>query len=748
MFFFQSIKPQKKLPLSSFHRLMLGAVCLMLSFSLGCKPEKKIWVTVDSEYNFIDHTDQMETEGRNSNLVRLQKLRIDHEYRRIIKQFLDTTLIFKDIFIHEGARLHFGLGMNPADRKKEGRRIQIDLLIKAGTNSEEKNLFSHSLDPIDQTESRKWNDKEIDLSDLAGKTVTVLFRASPAQAHADLDTWIALSEPYILSSGRKIRITKSNERNIILITADTLRADYLGCYGHRIVKTPVIDDLATQSVLFENCIAQCNQTNPSHSSIFTSLYLKDHGVYNNSTLLNEGVLTMAEIFKENGFRTAAFVSASHLNPDQSGFGQGFDDFYTWPGSNPYLKQLPPQRQAASTNRDVFSWIVEHHGERFFMWIHYFDPHALYIPPYPYNDMYSRMGTLGPQDKSEEEFFKNRFKLERWTEKQFSFLKAGKGEKRFTERFTDLLQQNDVSSQLFARTKDFFEEDFSFNNFVLWMEENSARLKKGQRPEARFSSWLDLIIPLIEEKKSTCTLLDPQYKNVGDINYPISQYMGEISYLDEQIGMLLQRLKEFGLYDGTDIIFTADHGESMGEHGIYFTHRGLYEPTLKIPLIIKASKIMRGTRIPDVVSSTDILPTLLELHNIKWDGSFRGKSLMNMLGGKNSKSVENLSFSENANKFALSIRTERYKFIKDLETVDYYSFLLGKPQFVEGRDHLYDLRSDPGEKEDLARSHRELLQQFDKRAVAWLEDRLAVPQPEERQLDEETIKKLKALGYIK
>jgi arylsulfatase A-like enzyme len=727
---------------------MLGVLCLTLSVSIGCKTNKKIWITVDTEYNFIDHMNQMETEGRNSDPVKIQKLCIDREYRRIIKQFLDTRLIFKEVLIHEGAQLHVGLGMNPADRDKEGKRIKIDLLIKASENSEEKNVFSHSLDPFDQIESGKWNDKEIDLSDFAGKTVTVLFRASPAQVNTDLNTWIALSDPYILSSGRKIRITKPNEKNIILITADTLRADYLGCYGHGIVKTPVIDGLARQSVLFENCISQCNQTNPSHSSIFTSLYLKDHGVYDNSTILNEGVLTMAEIFKENGFRTVAVVSASHLNPDQSGFGQGFDDFYTWPGSNPSLKQLPPQRQAASTNRDVFSWIAKNYGERFFMWIHYFDPHALYIPPYPYNDMYYGRGKLVAQDKSEDEFFKNRFKLEQWIEKQFLLLKAGKGEKRFTERFIDLLQQNDVSSQFFTRSKDFFKKDFSSDNFALWLNENSAHLKNGQRPDAQFSSWLDLIIPLIEEKKNACTLLDPQYKDVDDINYPISQYMGEVSYLDEQIGLLLQRLKEFNLYDQTDIIFTADHGESMGEHGIYFTHRGLYESTLKIPLIIKAPKISRGTRIPDVVSSIDILPTLLELHDIRRDASFRGKSLVSLMTGKRSKLTENLSFSENANKFAISIRTEKYKFIKDLETVDYYSFLLGKPQFIAGRGHLYDLQSDPEEKEDLAESQPGLLERFDMEATAWLADRLRVPQPDKRKLDEETIKRLKALGYIK
>lgn len=166
--------------------------------------------------------------------------------------------------------------------------------------------------------------------------------------------------------------------NVLLITVDTLRADYLGCYGHPEVLTPNIDNLAAEGVNFLNNVAPSQCTNPAHASIFTGLYLAFHGVYDNQTPLAEEAVTLAEILSQKGYRTLAGVSARHLNTENANFSQGFDEF---------LECEPIEMTAGERNREFFKKLRKAAGRSFFAWIHYYDPHGDYAPPAPYDTMY-------------------------------------------------------------------------------------------------------------------------------------------------------------------------------------------------------------------------------------------------------------------------------------------------------------------------------------------------------------------------
>ncbi len=166
--------------------------------------------------------------------------------------------------------------------------------------------------------------------------------------------------------------------NVVLITLDTTRADYLGCYGHPEVKTPNIDRLAAAGINFLNNVAPSQCTNPAHASILTGLYLAFHGVYDNQTSLDEGALTLAEILRDKGYRTLAAVSARHLNPENTNFSQGFDEF---------LESDPVQLTAEERNQQFLKKLRKVARRSFFAWVHYFDPHGDYSPPVPYNSMY-------------------------------------------------------------------------------------------------------------------------------------------------------------------------------------------------------------------------------------------------------------------------------------------------------------------------------------------------------------------------
>ncbi len=170
--------------------------------------------------------------------------------------------------------------------------------------------------------------------------------------------------------------------NVLLITIDTLRADHVGAYGASGVETPSLDGLADEGVLFENSIAATPLTLPSHCSIMTGMNPPRHAVRNNGIfLLDDSHETLAERFREAGYDTGAVVGAVVLD---AGFGldQGFD-FYDWSESSQRASETGyPDRPAEEVTDVALRWLAARERP-FFLWIHYYDPHAAYLPPAPF-----------------------------------------------------------------------------------------------------------------------------------------------------------------------------------------------------------------------------------------------------------------------------------------------------------------------------------------------------------------------------
>lgn len=190
--------------------------------------------------------------------------------------------------------------------------------------------------------------------------------------------------------------TRADRPNLLLITMDTTRADKLGAYGCPDIRTPAIDGLARDGVLFLDAHASVPITLPSHCTIMTGLYSLGHGVRNNGNyVLPDGVTTLAEVLSREGYATAAFVGAYVLD-SQFGLSQGFgtydDSFreYGKAGAS-YFGYL--ERPAVELTERALSWI-DSASEPFFLWLHYFDPHYPYLPPPPFDVLYARDPYLG------------------------------------------------------------------------------------------------------------------------------------------------------------------------------------------------------------------------------------------------------------------------------------------------------------------------------------------------------------------
>lgn len=178
-------------------------------------------------------------------------------------------------------------------------------------------------------------------------------------------------------------------RPFVLVTLDTTRADRLQPYGATDIATPTLLSLAREGVVFEQAMSVAPITLVAHTSLLTGLYPPRHGVRNNGIhFAGEQLETLAEQLGAHGYGSAAFISASVLEA-RYGLDQGFDlyddDLSTGTNRQP---RVVPDRNAGATVDAAVAWLdAWTDGRPFFLWVHFYDPHAVYSPPAPYRDRY-------------------------------------------------------------------------------------------------------------------------------------------------------------------------------------------------------------------------------------------------------------------------------------------------------------------------------------------------------------------------
>jgi arylsulfatase A-like enzyme len=169
-------------------------------------------------------------------------------------------------------------------------------------------------------------------------------------------------------------------QHLVLISLDTTRADRLTPYGYELATAPSLAVLAQRGVTFEAAVSQSISTPPSHASILTGINPPRHGLRKlTGEALSEDSLTLAEILSAEGFDTAAFVSGVPLRREM-GLDQGFDLY------DDLIDPQRGERSAPETNAAVEKWLPAR-GERVFLWVHFFDPHAPYLPPQEYRQRF-------------------------------------------------------------------------------------------------------------------------------------------------------------------------------------------------------------------------------------------------------------------------------------------------------------------------------------------------------------------------
>jgi arylsulfatase A-like enzyme len=175
--------------------------------------------------------------------------------------------------------------------------------------------------------------------------------------------------------------------SLLLVTLDTTRPDRLGCYGNGEIRTPILDALARDGVIFSNAFATAPTTLPAHASILTGLYPHRHGSRANGFYpLRAGETTLAELLSARGYATAAVVSTFILD-SRFGLDQGFDVYDDESVEKNRWTRVSERRGDRSTDR-ALQWLRGERDEPWFLWVHYYDPHVVYEPPAPYAETYA------------------------------------------------------------------------------------------------------------------------------------------------------------------------------------------------------------------------------------------------------------------------------------------------------------------------------------------------------------------------
>src|ERR1700730_7438566 len=173
--------------------------------------------------------------------------------------------------------------------------------------------------------------------------------------------------------------------NVVVITIDTLRADHVGCYGYKQIRTPNIDALAADGARFERAYTAVPVTLPSHTVIFTGTYPMLSGMHDfAANKLGPTQPTLASVLKDHGYATGAVVGSAVLD-SRFGLNRGFDFYYDHFDFNRLQESnLEEMERPGNLVADVtLDWLSKTYRKKFFLWMHLYDPHYPYRPPAPY-----------------------------------------------------------------------------------------------------------------------------------------------------------------------------------------------------------------------------------------------------------------------------------------------------------------------------------------------------------------------------
>jgi arylsulfatase A-like enzyme len=359
--------------------------------------------------------------------------------------------------------------------------------------------------------------------------------------------------------------------NVLLITLDTVGADHLSLYGYARPTSPVLERLARSGIRFDEARAPAPWTLPSHATMFTGRWHHDLSV-DWTTPLDKKYRTLAEHLEARGYATAGFVANLFSCSYDSGLNRGFTHYEDY-----VLENFVPFRTA---------WLFDH--------LTRLTSDLVMVVGRALGDVpYRILAHLSPY--------------------LVGFRK--KDGASINRAFLDWLSHRRQPARPFFAFLNYFD---AHDPFVL---PAGAEYRFGLKPRkpADFV-FLGQYWQLVDK-----LALRPVYRVLGRDSYDNC-----VAYLDERLGDLVDELQRRGVLDRTLLIVTSDHGEGMGEHGLFEHGESLYRPEIHVPLVIVLPAVARATGVVlEPVSLRDLPATILDLAGLAEASPFPGRSLAHL-----------------------------------------------------------------------------------------------------------------------
>lgn len=459
---------------------------------------------------------------------------------------------------------------------------------------------------------------------------------------------------------------------MLLIVVDQLGAPWLPVYGHPVVQAPSLDELAGEGVVFDNAYCPSPLCAPSRASMLTGRLPSETGVFDNAAELPASTPTLAHRLRAEGYSTCLAGKMHFVGPDQL---HGFDERLTTDIYPADFEWTPDWRRPLGD-------------------------------PLPWYHTTESIRTPAPSETSMQVEY----------DEEVAF--------RAVRHLHDVARNR--------RARPFFLCASFTHPHDPWEVPSRYwdRYEVGSiGPPAVAAPPLEATDPHSRRLREMCGI-DAAQLTAEEIRTARHGYYAAISYVDEKIGQLLDTLRATGLDEQTTVVATSDHGEMLGERGLWFK-MSFHEPSARVPLIVRPAGRRASRRVDEPVSLVDLVPTLVEVATGRPPGPEQrldGRSLVALLdggsGSEPSPPVLAEYLAEGVTAPAVMIRRGRWKYIA----------CPGDP------DLLFDMAADPSEVENLAERPEmtALVGEFRRQAgerwdLAGLRDRVVTSQDERRQV---------------
>jgi len=407
---------------------------------------------------------------------------------------------------------------------------------------------------------------------------------------------------------------RAERPNIIFIMSDDHAYQAIGAYGSQLNKTPHIDRIANQGVLFNRCYVANSICAPSRASILTGKYSHANGVLDNYTKFDGNQWTFPQALQQAGYQTA-LIGKWHLKSDPT----GFDHWDILIGQGYYYR---PKLRSAAGDRQVEGYVTDLTTELAIEWLNGTDKGIATSsrnPGQPFMLMLQHKAPHRPWDPAPRH-------LRSYEDRKFP---------EPATLFDDFATRTSA-----ARTAEMLISQMRLSpDLKVWADDDKHR------------QWLYKHMTLAERTEWN-KVIDPRLKEFGSANltgqartrwmwrHYLEDYLACVKGVDESVGRVLDWLDRSGHADNTIVIYTSDQGFYLGEHG-WFDKRFMYEESLRTPLVVRWPKgNLRGQtplgrpRIENrIVANIDIAPTLLEVAGAPPVAGLHGRSITPLLSGQ-------------------------------------------------------------------------------------------------------------------